>query len=123
MHNPTKPDWAWQRQHTDFGLGYHKPDDLRVWQANDKGRRYACNFNEVEVYSAILPPGQSILLAREAFRAVDFQTFDDHSYVEKTYTARDEDNTLVDLHLKFTRRVDVGHSEAIRLLYAVDANG
>lgn len=122
LENPTKPNWAWQWQHADFGLGYHKPDDLRVWHANDKGRRYVCNFNEVEVYSAILPPGQSILLAREAFRAVDFQKFGDHACVETTYTARDDNNTLVDLHLKFSRRVDVGHNEAIRLLYAVDAN-
>lgn len=122
LENPTKPNWAWQWQHADVRLGYHKPDDLRVWQASDKGRRYVCNFNEVEVYSANLPPGQSILLAKEAFSALHFQTFSDDSNVETTYTARDDDNRLVDLHLKFSRRVDVGHNEAVRLLYAVDAN-
>lgn len=122
LENPTKPEWVWQWQHADFGLGYQKPGDLRVWHANGKGHAYVCNFNEVEVYGAMLPPGASILLAREAFHRVDFQKFADDTYVETTCSPRSDNNALVDLHLKLSRRVQVRHGEAVRLVYAADEN-
>lgn len=49
-----------------------------------------CNFNDVEVYGALLEPGESMLLTREAFRELAFQRYADGRYFEPTYTARSD---------------------------------
>ncbi|CAE6696023.1 hypothetical protein [Paraburkholderia domus] len=118
LENPTKPDWVWEWQHAYIGLGYQKPQDLRVWHANDKGHAYICNFNDVEVYGVFLQPGQSILLTREAFDEISFQRYAEGRYVDTSYTARSDSDSLIDIHLKFSRQVAIGTVDALRLVYA-----
>jgi hypothetical protein len=118
LENQTKPEWVWQWQHADFGLGYQKPDDLRVWRKDRRGQGYVCNFNEIEVYSVALVPGESILMTREAFEKARFQRFANGAHVETSYSARDDSDFLLDIHLKFSRAVEVGHGAAVRLRYA-----
>jgi hypothetical protein len=121
LENPTKPDWVWQWQHADFGLGDGRPDDLLVWRANGRGHGYVCNFNQIEVYSAPLPPGRSILPAREVFREVAFRTFDDGGYVDATFTEREDSKQLIDVHLRLSRRVELGGQDTVRLFYVAEA--
>ncbi|MEM5346073.1 hypothetical protein [Paraburkholderia azotifigens] len=123
LENQTRPEWVWQWQHADFGLGYSKPSDLRVWRADDKGPGYVCNFNEIEVYVANLPSGQSLLVSRNAFRTILFQRFAHNRFVDATYTTRIENPLLVDIHLLFSRRIEVGDSDVARLLYDVEGTG
>lgn len=78
------------------------------------------NFNEIEVYSANLPAGQSLLLSRDTFERLLFQTFGENQFVDVSYTTRNDSALLVDIHLKLSRRVEVGHGESIRLIYGAD---
>ncbi|MEM5368946.1 hypothetical protein V4C53_23340 [Paraburkholderia azotifigens] len=122
LENPTRPDWVWQWQHADFGLGYEKPGDLRVWRAEERGAGYVCNFNEIEVYSANLVAGQSILLPKDTFAKVIFQKFAEHQFVDVSYSPRSDNAFLVDVHLKLSRAVDIGDDGAIRILYGADGD-
>ncbi|MEC5407095.1 hypothetical protein VOM14_16235 [Paraburkholderia sp. MPAMCS5] len=120
LENPTRPDWVWQWQHADFGLGYEKPGDLRVWRAEDRGAGYVCNFNEIEVYSANLVAGQSMILSKETFAKVLFQEFGEHQFVDVSCSPRSDSAFLVDVHLKISSAVDIGDDGAIRILYGAD---
>ncbi|MBN3762013.1 hypothetical protein [Burkholderia sp. Ac-20365] len=120
LENPTRPDWVWQWQHADFGLGYEKPGDLRVWRAEDRGAGYVCNFNEIEVYSANLVAGQSMILSKDTFAKVLFQEYAEHQFVDVSCSPRSDSTLLVDVHLKISRAVDIGNDGAIRILYGAD---
>jgi hypothetical protein len=82
-----------------------------------RGDGYVCNFNEIEVYVAPLPPGKSILLARETFRSVTFKEFEAGCFVDVSFAERDDSKFLVDLKLKFSRRIELGDGDATQLLY------
>lgn len=118
LDNATRPDWVWQWQHSDFGRDYDRPDDLRVWREDGHGNSYICNFNDIEVYCAPLQAGQSLLLAREAFKAVTFRTFTNSNFVNVTCVERSDSGLLVDLKLTFSRRVEAGDVDIVRLNYA-----
>ncbi|MDW3682995.1 hypothetical protein RA280_14805 [Cupriavidus sp. CV2] len=120
LDNATRPEWVWQWQHADFGQEYVRPNDLRVQRFDGRGDGYLCNFNDIEVFVAPLQPGKSILLARETFKAVTFREFEQGRFVDTTFEERDDSKLLVDLKLKFSRRVDVGSNEVARLDYASD---
>ena len=118
LDNPTRPDWVWQWRHADAQLDYTRPVDLRVQRFAGRGNGYICNFNEIEVYVAPLPPGQSILLAREAFRTVTFKAFEEGRVVDVSYLKREDSKLLVDLKLKVSRQVEFADVEAVRLFYS-----
>jgi hypothetical protein len=120
LENPTRPDWVWQWLHADIGLGYEKPSDLRVWRASERGPGYVCNFNEIEVYTANLLAGQSLLLSKDAFGRVLFQSFGENRLVDVSCSARSDSAFLVDVHLKLSRRVEIEDGDAVRLLYGAD---
>ena len=121
LDNATRPEWVWQWQHADYGNVYARPDDLRVQRFDGRGNAYICNFNDIEVFVAPLPMGESILLARKAFKAVTFRKFSQGRFVDTTFDERDDSKLLVDLKLKFSRKVDVGADEVVRLDYAPDS--
>lgn len=118
LDNATRPEWVWQWQHADYGSEYARPDDLRVQRFEGKGDGYICNFNDIEVYSAPLQPGKSILISREAFDALVFTEFDAGRFVEVKVDERSDSKLLVDLKLNFSRRVAVGAKAAVELNYA-----
>jgi hypothetical protein len=120
LENPTRPDWVWQWQHADYGMGYEKPSDLRVSRASDKGPGYVCNLNEIEVYSANLPAGQSFVLSKRAFGKVTFQKFRENQLVDASCSPRSDSAFLVDVHLKLSRKTEVLDGEAVSLLYGKD---
>lgn len=120
LENATQPDWVWEWQHADFGASYKRPDDLQVRRRDGQGAGYLCDFNEIGVYVAPLSGGCSLLLSREVFRALTFTNYGDGKFVRAEVVEPKGNKNLVDLKLTFSRRVEVGEPQAIRLVYAQD---
>jgi hypothetical protein len=118
LDNSTRPDWVWDWQHADFGAAHKRPDDLQVRRREGQGAGYLCDFNDIEVYVAPLPLGQSILLSREAFRSLTFTSYGDDRFVRVEVEELAGTKNLVDLKLTFSRRVEAGESRVMRLVYA-----
>lgn len=118
LDNATRPKWVWEWQHSDYGASYKRPDDLRVQRVDGRGSAYVCDFNEIEVYAAPIAYGQSLLVAKDTFRRVTFTTYEDDSFVRVEVAELQDAKNLVDLLLSFSRKVDVGSNEAVRLVYA-----
>ncbi len=118
LDNATRPNWVWQWQHADERQGYQRPPDLRVQRREGRGPSYVCDFNGVPVYAGLLPPGQSLVISKEAFKSLAFRAYAPERFVEVTTADRTDSKHLVDVVLRFSRRVTVGKSVAARLLYA-----
>ncbi|MDE1712689.1 hypothetical protein PWG14_08320 (plasmid) [Chromobacterium amazonense] len=118
LDNATRPEWVWEWQHSDYGASYRRPEDLRVHRVDGRGPAYVCDFNEIEVYAAPIAYGQSLLISKDAFRRVTFTMYEDDSFVRVDVAERQDARNLVDLLLSFSRKVDVGSDEAVRLVYA-----
>lgn len=65
----------------------------------------------------LVAAGRSLLLARESFKSVFFQMFEPERFVDLSAHERNDTKLLYDLKLKFSRHVDVGFDEAIRIVY------
>lgn len=117
LENSTRPDWVWDWQHADFGAEGRRPDDLQVRRREGLGAGYVCDFNDIEVYVAPMPFGQSILLSKAAFRRLTFTDFGDGRLVRVEVDEREDVKNLVNLKLTFARRVQVGQSRVVRLVY------
>jgi hypothetical protein len=120
LDNATRPEWVWQWQHADYGGEYTRPDDLRVQRHSGRGDNYICNFNDIEVFTAPLLAGKSVLLARETFKAVTFREFAPGRMVDVTAHECASSNLLVDLKMTFSRHVELGAAEAVQLHYTCD---
>jgi hypothetical protein len=118
LDNSTRPNWVWDWLHADFGAGHKRPDDLQVRRREGQGAGYVCDFNDIEVYVAPLPIGQSILLSKDAFRHLSFTNYGASRFVEVKVDELVGAKNLVDLKLTFSRRAEAGESRAIRLIYA-----
>jgi len=118
LDNATRPDWVWDWQHADFGASHDRPDDLQVRRLEGRGAGYQCDFNDIEVYVAPLPIGQSLLLSREAFHALTFTDYGDGRFVKAEVVELEGAKNLVDLKLTFSRKVEIGESRVTRLTYA-----
>lgn len=117
LDNPTRPEWVWQWQHSDYSSDYARPGDLQVQRLDGKGDRYICNFNDIEVYSAPIPIGHSILISKECFQTVTFREFDANRYVDVSWRERADSKLLGDLRLTFSRRVKTRNDEYVQLHY------
>ena len=117
LDNATRPEWLWDWQHADYGVGHKRPDDLQVSRREGRGSGYLCDLNDIEVYVAPLPIGQSILLSREVFRTLTFTKYDADCYVKIDVKESAGSRNLIDLMLTFSRKVEVGNSRAVRLVY------
>jgi hypothetical protein len=117
LDNPTHPEWVWQWQHSDYSSDYTRPEDLQVQRSDGKGDRYICNFNDIEVYSAPVPNGRSILISKECFQTVTFREFGVNRYVDVTWRERTDSKLLGDLRLTFSRRVKTRNDEYVELHY------
>ena len=118
LDNATHPEWVWDWQHADFDATHKRPDDLQVRRRERQGAGYQCDFNDIEVYVAPLPNGQSLLLSSEVFRALTFTDYDDGQFARAEAVELEDSKNLVDLKLTFSRRVDVGEARLVRLVYA-----
>lgn len=118
LDNATRPDWVWDWQHADFDAAHQRPHDLQVRRREGQGSGYQCDFNDIEVYVAPLPIGQSLLLSTEAFRALTFTDYDDGRFVRAEVIESEGTKNLVDLKLTFSRRVVIGDTRVTRLAYA-----
>lgn len=118
LDNATRPEWVWEWQHSDYGASYKRPVDLRVQRVDGRGPAYLCDFNEIEVYAAPIAYGQSLLMSKNSFRRVTFTTYEDDTFVHVEVAELQDAKNLVDLLLSFSRKVDVGGDEAVRLVYA-----
>jgi len=118
LDNATRPDWVWDWQHADFDATQKRPDDLQVRRREGQGAGYQCDFNEIEVYVAPLPIGQSILLSSEVFRALTFTDYGEGRFVRVEVVELEGVKNLVDLKLTFARQVEVGESTVVKLAYA-----
>jgi len=118
LDNATRPDWVWGWQHVDFSTTYKRPDDLQVRRRDGVGAGYQCDFNDIEVYVAPIPIGQSLLLSNEAFRSLTFTDYGDGRFVQAKVSESEVTKNLVDLKLTFSRSVEVGEPRVVRLSYA-----
>lgn len=117
LDNATRPDWVWDWQHADFDATHKRPNDLQVRRREGQGAGYQCDFNDIEVYVAPLPIGQSLLLSSEVFRALMFTDYGNGRFVRAEVVELDGVKKLVDLKLTFSRGVEVGDPRAVRLAY------
>lgn len=117
LDNATRPDWVWDWQHADFGATHNRPDDLKVRRLEGQGAGYQCDFNDIEVYVASLPIGQSLLLPKEAFHALRFTDYGDGRFVKAEVVELEGTKNLVDLKLTFSRKVEIGEPMMTRLVY------
>jgi hypothetical protein len=118
LDNATRPNWVWDWQHSDYGADYKRPEDLQVHRAEGRGPGYVCDFNEIEVYVAPLSYGQSLLVARETFDRVTFTKYGDGRFVQVAVSEPQENTSFVDLKFTFSRQVQVGMADGVRLVYA-----
>nr|WP_294865170.1 hypothetical protein [uncultured Pseudogulbenkiania sp.] len=118
LDNATRPDWVWDWQHADFGTTYKRPDDLQVRRRDGGGDGYQCDFNDIEVYVAPIPIGQSLLLSNEVFRVLTFTDYGDGRFVRAEVVEFEGAKNLVDLKLTFSRSVEIGELRVVRLAYA-----
>jgi hypothetical protein len=118
LDNSTRPDWVWDWQHADFAADHKRPEDLQVRRREGLGAGYVCDFNDIEVYVAPLPIGQSILLSKDTFGMLTFTDFGEGRFVKVEVDESQGTNNLVDLKLTFARKTEAGKSRAVRLVYA-----
>lgn len=118
LDNATHPDWAWDWQHADFDTTHKRPDNLQVRRREGRGAGYQCDFNDIEVYVAPIPIGQSLLLSSEAFRVLTFTDYGDGRFVRAEVIELEGAKNLVDLRLTFSRKVEIGEPRLTRLAYA-----
>lgn len=120
LDNATRPDWVWDWQHADFGVTHKRPDDLQVRRQEGHGAGYQCDFNDIEVYVAPIPIGQSLLMSKEAFRVLTFTDYGEGRFVQADVVELESAKNLVDLKLTFSRRVEIKELRVLRLAYAED---
>lgn len=120
LDNPTRPEWVWEWAHPRQETTHARPSDLVVRRLKDmRGNRYIADFNEIQVFSAPLAYGESLLVARETFVSVTFRRYRDRVYVKAGTAEVPGSNTLVNLQLTYERRVQVEHNRIVRIRYAL----
>lgn len=118
LDNATRPDWVWNWQYpSESDRGSQRPNDLQVHRAAGRGDGYVCDFNDIHVYAAPIPPGQSILLCKETFDMVTFQEFAQGSFVSVSVVPDEDNHQLVDVLLTISRLVRTNETPAFRLRY------
>ncbi len=118
LDNPTRPDWVWEWEHPDRDSAYPRPSDLVIRHEQEaRGDGYVADFNEIAVFSGAVSPGESLLLAREAFASVTFKSYRTNVFVRAEVSEVAESKTLIDLRLTFERSVKIGHNQIVRIRY------
>jgi hypothetical protein len=120
LDNPTRPDWVWEWKYpTNQDGTYPRPSDLNIRHEHGRGEGYVADFNDIQVFSGEVVPGQSILFARETFSLVTFKKYRDNIFVKAGTSEVASSKTVVNLRLTFERHVRVEHSHIVRIHYQV----
>ena len=69
------------------------------------------------MFSGFIPYGSSVLLAKETFKDLAFTQSSDGLFVKAQAVEVRGDETLVDLHLTYCRKVQVEHPRALEIQY------
>jgi len=118
LDNPTRPDWVWEWEHPSQDNEYPRPLDLVVRrEKQERGDGYIADFNDIQVFSGAIAPGESLLLARETFASVTFKKYRDKVFVKADTTEVEGAGTLVDLRLTYERNVRVEYNQIVRIRY------
>lgn len=117
LDNGTRPEWVWDWQYPEGRVTYRRPDDMQVQRREGQGKGYACHFNDIAVYVAQLPYGESLLMPRQTFVGVTFTQFGPEQFVDVSVDESAGMKGLVDLKFTFSREVQVERAEVVRLLY------
>lgn len=118
LDNAAHPDWVWNWQHADFDSTQKRPDNLQVRRREGQGAGYQCDFNDIEVYVASLPIGQSLLLSSKVFQTLTFTDYGNGRFVRAEVVELDSVKNLVDLQLTFSRKIEIGKPRVTRLTYS-----
>jgi hypothetical protein len=120
LDNPTRPVWLWNwiedwPGKDDTG----KPEDLVFESAADAPTvdGYQGKLNQVELYSAPLSYGASLLVAKELFSRLRFQRFEDGGLVQVEWRPVVDEFAKIDLALHWGVEVVVGPKVAFKLRY------
>lgn len=118
LDNPTRPDWVWEWEYPTSQDGtYPRPPDLVIRHEDGRGDGYVADFNDIQVFSGSVVPGQSLLFARETLSLVTFKKYHDNIFVKADTSEIAGSTTLIDLRLTFERRVRVEHNQIVRIRY------
>lgn len=118
LESLTSPEWVWDWLRADFDPEHKRPEDMHVWRRERQGDGYQCNLNKIEVFVAPLRIDRSLLLSKDAFRTLTFTRYDAGRFVRTEVVESTDNKNLVDLKLTFSRQVEVGDLEVVRLVYA-----
>lgn len=118
VNNAMQPEWVRDWQHPGFGVKYQRPADLSVQRRQSRIDEYVCNFNEIEVYVAPVEPGASVIMSKKVFKTVSFRKYEDGNFVNVTSVEIEDSPNLVNLRLKFSRRLDVERGEVVSLKFS-----
>jgi len=117
VDNPTQPRWLWQWQHAYPGNETERPVDLGLQHRQIGVSGYQCTLAGVDVYSAPISPGRSLLMSQETFRTLTFRRYSEDKLVSVAVAGRSDSQVLVDLQVTFSRDVSIGPDEVIGLVY------
>jgi len=118
LNNPTQPGWVWDWQYPTSESKYQRPEDMEVRrEPNGRGDGYLADFNNIEVFTGFIPFGSSVLLARETFKDLAFTQSSEGSFVKAQAVEVKGDETLVDLHLTYCRKIQVEYPRALEIQY------
>ncbi|HKI99344.1 MAG TPA: hypothetical protein VKB51_12800 [bacterium] len=119
VENGATPEWIfeWTNPWPESPRGI--PPDLEAWRNAERAvDAYLGNLNEVEVYSALLPPGASLLISAESLRAITFSRLEDGNYVRAEALPIEEKPTSINLSLTWWFEIDLDPYPAVRLVYS-----
>ena len=120
LDNPTRPDWVWEWEYPTSQDGtYPRPPDLVIRHEEGRGDGYVADFNDIQVFSGAVVPGQSLLFARETFSMVTFRKYREDVFVKAAASEVAGSRTLVDLRLTYERHVRGAHNKIVRIRYEV----
>jgi hypothetical protein len=118
LDNPTRPDWLWEWEYPSQDGPYPRPTDLVIrHEKGGRGDSYIADFNDIQLFSGAVAPGESLLIARESFSGVTFRKYRDNVFVKAETSEVAGSKTLVDLRLTYERRVCVEHNQIVRMRY------
>jgi hypothetical protein len=117
LGSSSRPEWAWEWFYGTPSSKYPRPSDLSVAYRDGNGTGYICHFNDIPVYVAQIPQGESLVLTEEAFERVKFKSYGPGLYVSVAVKEESKNGNLVNLGFSFSRQVELGYTRGVRIRY------
>lgn len=118
VENPTIPDWIWEWSLTEWDKNREPPYGLALTRnAEFNGKEgYLGNFGDVAVFDARLPPGNSYLIALDAFEKIEF-TQHGQGFVQATWQPVEGEGRLIDVTLSWHFKLHLRDLPTVKLTY------